>query len=77
MTYREQKFSDQDRVVVRHNLGAYPLVQIVDEDNNSLWEKIIMFGDGAITHDSPNQFVCNFSEKASGTIIAVIPKGEG
>ena len=60
--YLTQGFTGQTSVVVTHNLGVYPLVQLLDTTNT-------MFIPLNIVYNSLNQFTVTFSTSTSGTII--------
>lgn len=61
--YLSQTFSSQTTVVVSHNFGAYPAVQILDGSGYQLIPLNIQ-------HTSNNQFTVTFSASTSGRIIA-------
>ena len=58
-----ENFSSQTQVVVTHNLGVYPTVQILDSSGIEL--------EALVTHNSVNQCTVDFVEATSGTIICV------
>ncbi|MFC1535733.1 hypothetical protein ACFL4H_00035 [Candidatus Neomarinimicrobiota bacterium] len=64
-----ETFSAQTQVVVAHNSGAYPIVQIMDGNG------VILIGQ--ITHNSVNQFTVDFAVSQSGTIIYTVYTGGG
>jgi len=64
-SYIAQAFTAETTVVVTHDLGAYPLVQILDGDH----EVLIPQG---IVHGSVNALTVTFSEATSGTILLTL-----
>ena len=62
----EQAFSSQSSVVVTHNFGSKPLVQVVSNDASP-----VVLIPNEITHNSVNQFTVLFSSATSGSIIAI------
>jgi len=66
----EQAFTTVTSVVVTHNLGAYPVVDIID----SGLAVIIPLG---IVHSSVNAFTATFTASTTGTIIATLGAGTG
>ena len=59
-----QTFTGQTSVVVTHNLGHYPIVQILDGSG-------VMIQADSVTHSSVNAFTVAFNPALSGTIIWV------
>lgn len=57
----EVAFTNQTTVVVTHNLGYKPFVQIFDTSDNVIG--------GDVQHNSNNQFTVTFDSPTSGTII--------
>jgi len=57
-------FSNQTSVTINHNLGRYPLVQVLD--NSGYW--IIP---NSIQHTSTNSFTLTFDEETTGTVIYI------
>lgn len=57
-----QSFSAVSSVVVTHNLGSYPNVQVID---NSL----VVIAPATITHNSVNQLTITFSGSTTGTVL--------
>ena len=47
-----------------HNLGKFPLVQVLDEDNESVSATTV-----TITHDSVNKFTVSSASPLTGTLI--------
>jgi hypothetical protein len=60
-----QAFFEDTSVDVTHNLGGYPIVQVLDE-----YKEVIP--PTSITHNSVNDFTVTFSPSASGTILASV-----
>lgn len=56
-----QTFTDETSVTLTHNLGYYPIIQLMDGSS-----KII---DGEITHTNTSETVISFAVSQSGTII--------
>ncbi len=56
-------FTSQTSILVTHNFGNFPVVQIMDTNNAVLIPL-------SITHNSVNSFTVTFSSATSGTIIA-------
>jgi len=63
--YLEQAFTSQTSVVVSHNFGAHPAVQIIDSSNE-------VFIPYKIKHDSVNQVTVSFGVSSSGNIICTL-----
>lgn len=57
-----QAFNNQTRVTVTHNLGHYPIVQVLDSSSNVIQPD-------TINHGSVNAFTVSFSPALSGTIL--------
>jgi len=66
----EQAFTSQTSVVVTHNLGAYPVVDILD----SGLAVIIPLN---IIHSSVNAFTVTFTTSTTGRVIATLGAGTG
>jgi hypothetical protein len=62
-----ETFSSQTQIVVTHNLGEYPVVQVLDSSDIEIVAQI--------THDSTNQCTVDLSESMSGRIVCVIGGG--
>jgi len=62
--YYSQTFTNQASVTVTHNLGHYPLVQVLDSGGNVL-------DPNTLTHGSVNAFTVTFIPNLTGTIIYV------
>lgn len=62
-TYGRQNvpFTDETTVTVTHNLGVYPMVQVMDSSGN------VFLPD--VKHSSINAFTVTFAEQTTGTII--------
>ena len=60
-----QTFTSQTSVTVTHNLGTYPIVQVVDDTNALMIPLSVIYG-------SLNAFTVNFSPAKTGTIIYTI-----
>ena len=58
-----ETFSSQTQIVVTHNLGQYPVVQVYNASD----ELIV----AEVTHDSVNQCTVDLSESMSGRIVCV------
>lgn len=58
-------FTGQTSVTVTHNFGAYPAVQVLDNNNKVIYPL-------EITHSSVNAFVVTFAVSTSGNIISTI-----
>lgn len=59
-----QGFTAQTSVVVNHNLGKYPIVQVIDA--SGYW-----FLPGDIQHTSVNSFTMSFASSTTGTIVYI------
>ncbi len=59
--YLATGFTNEASVVVAHNFGKRPVVDVIDGSGNGV--------DFAVTHDSVNQFTVTFNETLSGTIL--------
>jgi hypothetical protein len=59
-----QTFVSQTSVTVTHNLGQYPIVQILDGSGN-------LIGPDTLNHGSTSAFTVTFNPALSGTIIYV------
>ena len=57
-----QTFTTQTSVTVTHNLGLYPLVQVLDNSGN------VIIPD-TINHGSTNAFTVSFTPALTGTIV--------
>lgn len=57
-------FTGQTSVVVTHNLGHYPIVQVLDSGG-------VLIQPDSITHGSVNAFTVVFSPALTGTIVYV------
>ncbi|HRH61219.1 MAG TPA: hypothetical protein PL045_11645, partial [Chitinophagaceae bacterium] len=58
---QQQEFTNETSVIVTHNLGYKPFVQVLDADD-------VLIG-CTVTHDSNNQFTVTFDGATSGTIV--------
>lgn len=63
-SYFSTTFSNQSSVTVTHNLGHYPLVQILDNSGN-------LTDPNSLNHGSVNAFTVTFIPNLTGTIIYV------
>ena len=61
-TNYSSSFVGQTSVTITHNLGHYPVVQIIDNSGN-------LIGPNSLTHGSVNAFTVTFSPALTGTII--------
>ena len=61
--YNSTTFTAQTSVTVTHNFGAYPVVNVIDNND----EQIIPL---SVTHDSVNAFTVTFSASTTGTILS-------
>ena len=59
-----QTFVSQTSVTVTHNLGQYPIVQILDGSGN-------LVGPDTLNHGSVNAFTVTFTPALSGTVVYV------
>lgn len=59
-----QTFTGQTSVTVTHNLGYYPIVQVLDNSNNLILPD-------TLNHASVNAFTVTFSPSATGKILWV------
>jgi hypothetical protein len=64
-SYIAQEFTAETTVVVAHNLGAYPIVQVIDGDKEVLIPQ-------AIVHTSVDSLTVTFSVATSGTILVTL-----
>lgn len=62
VSYFEQPFTSSTSVVVTHNFGAFPLVNVL----NSSDEVVVPL---SITHNSSNHFTVTFTTATTGTVI--------
>lgn len=62
--YYSSTFTNQTSVTITHNLGHYPIVQILDGSNN------LIIPD-TLSHGSVNAFTVTFNPALTGTIIYV------
>ncbi len=62
--YYSTTFTSQTSVTVTHNLGHYPLVQILDASGNLIQAD-------TLNHGSVNAFTATFTPALSGTIIYI------
>lgn len=59
-----QAFTMQTSVTVTHNLGHYPIIQVIDNGGN-------LTEPNSLNHTSVNAFVVTFSPALSGTVLYV------
>ena len=64
-SYKSQGFSNATSVTVTHNFGAYPVVDVIDDNG----VKIIP---SSVSHTSTSVFTVTFFASTSGTIIASV-----
>lgn len=64
-SYTSQSFTTETSVVVLHNFGAYPIVQIVDDTGAVIIPQ-------SIVNDSVNRFTVTFSEATTGNVLATL-----
>jgi hypothetical protein len=69
-SYFIQTFTSQTSVTVIHNLGSFPVVQIVDDLNEVIIPK-------SIVNNSINDLTVNFSSSTSGSIILTLGSSGG
>ncbi len=63
--YLSQSFTNETSVVVLHNFGAYPIVQVINGSG-------VVIAPQSITHDSTNQATVAFASPTSGFVIASV-----
>lgn len=63
-SYKFKTFTSETSVVFEHDLGEYPIVQVIDNEGKVLIPN-------QITHDSTDQVTVTFTPARSGTIILV------
>ena len=56
-----QAFSNTNQIVITHNLGYKPMVQIILSDGS--------IAEGSVTHNSDNQVTISFQISLSGEIL--------
>lgn len=57
-----ESFTAQTSITVNHNFGAYPQVNVIDDEN-------IIIIPLSITHDSVNAVTVTFSDPTSGIVV--------
>ena len=67
--WHSETFTSQTEIVVTHNLGSYPVVQVFDASD--------VEADAQITQDSTDQCTVNLSSSMSGRIVCVSGVGRG
>lgn len=60
--YIETTFTNQSSVIVTHNIGKYPVVQVLNDSN----EVIVAY---SITHNTVNDYTVTFTGNKTGTIL--------